>query len=81
MELTYCYSNKIDLELLQDMGITPDVSTREKKHSLKTVGLAVLASIRMRNMQQDWAGNKKLHENLLRKLEGMRRRQGKTLAR
>ena len=63
------------------MGITPDISVREKKHSLKTVGLAVLGCVRMRRMQQDWAGNKKLHESLLRKLEGMKRRQGETVAR
>lgn len=63
------------------MGITPDVSVRHKKHSLRTVGLAVLASVRIRKMQQAWAGNKKLHESLLKKLEGMKRRQGKTVAR
>jgi hypothetical protein len=81
MNLTVGHSNKIDLELLEEMGITPDVSSREKKHSLKTVGLAVLASIRMRNIQQAWAGNRKLHESLLKKLEVMKRRQGKTVAR
>ena len=63
------------------MGITPDISVREKKHSLKTVGLAVLGCVRMRRMQQAWAGNKKLHESLLRKLEGLKKRQGKTVAR
>ncbi len=63
------------------MGITPDVSVREKKHSLKTVGLAVLGCVRMRNMAQAWAGNQKLHESLLKKLEVMKRRQGKTVAR
>lgn len=55
------------------MGITPDVSVREKKHSLKTVGLTVLACIRVRKMQLAWAGNKKLHESLLRKLEGLKK--------
>jgi hypothetical protein len=63
------------------MGITPDITIREKKHSLKTVGLAVLGCVRMRRMQLAWAGNKKLHESLLRKLEGMKKRQRKTVAR
>ena len=63
------------------MGITPDISIRQKKHSLKIVGLAVLASVRMRKLQQDWASSKKLHESLLKKLEGMKRRSGKTVAR
>jgi hypothetical protein len=66
---------------LEEMGITPDISIRQKKHSLKTVGLAVLASVRMRKLQQDWASNKKLHESLLKKLDGMKRKPGKTVAR
>ena len=32
------------------MGITPDISFREKKHSLKTVGLMVVACLRMKRM-------------------------------
>ena len=75
------FSNKADLQLLEEMGITPDVSFREKKHSLRTVGFTVIACMRMQKMQQAWAGNKKLHESLLKKLDGMKRRQGKTVAR
>lgn len=63
------------------MGITPDQSFRQKKHSLRTVGWVVIASVRMKKMQEAWAGNKKLHESLLKKLDSMRRRQGKTIAR
>lgn len=67
--------------LLEEMGITPDVSFRERKHSLKTVGLMVLGCVRMQKMQQAWVGNKKLHESLMRKLEGMKRKQGKSVVR
>ena len=56
------------------MGITPDYSFREKKHSLRSVGLAVVASIRMQKMAQAWAGNKKLHETLMKKLESMKQK-------
>lgn len=49
------------------------MSFREKKHSLRTVGLAVVASVRMRKMAESWAPQKKLNEVLLKKLEGMRR--------
>lgn len=59
------------------MGITPDISFREKKHSLKTVGLTVVACLRMQKMKESWAGSKKLQESLLRKLEGMRGARGK----
>lgn len=58
--------------MLEEMGITPDVTVREKRPSLRAAGLAVVATIRMRKMQQAWAGNKKLHESLLRKLESMK---------
>lgn len=46
------------------MGITPDMSFREKKHSLRTVGMAVLASVRMRKLQKEGAGLKVLGESL-----------------
>ena len=68
-------SNKADLMLLEEMGITPDVSFRQRKHSVKTVGLIVVACVRMQRMQQAWSASKKVHESLLRKLEGMKRKQ------
>lgn len=49
------------------------MSFREKKHSLRTVGLMVVASVRMKKLQEQWAPQKKLNEVLLKKLEGMRR--------
>nr|POE99332.1 hypothetical protein CFP56_52725 [Quercus suber] len=67
-------SNQVDLRLLEEMGITPDITIREKRHSLKTVGLMVVACVRVQKMQQAWAGNKKLHESLMKKLEGMRKK-------
>lgn len=59
------------------MGITPDATVREKKPSLRTLGWAVVACNRMKNMREAWAGNQRLHEQLVKKLEGMRRRQGR----
>lgn len=61
------------------MGITPDITIRERKHSVKSVGLTVVACLRMRKMMEGWAGNKRLQESLLKKLEGVRgeRRSGK----
>lgn len=72
-------SNAADLRLLEDIGITPDATIREKKPSLRTVGFAVIASLRMQKMREAWAGNKKVQEALVRKFEGMRRGKGKTL--
>ena len=67
--------------MLEEMGITPDMTIREKKPTLRTVGWTVIATLRMQKMQQAWAGNKKLHESLLKKLEGMKKRQGSSAKR
>jgi hypothetical protein len=72
-------SNAADLRLLEDIGITPDATIREKKPSLRTLGFAVIASLRMQKMREAWAGNKKVQEALVRKFEGMRRGKGKSL--
>jgi hypothetical protein len=56
------------------MGITPDISYRSRKHTLKTVGLAVVAGIRMQRCAETWRGQRKVHALLVQKLEGMRRR-------
>ena len=63
------YSNKEDLRMLEDMGISPDRTVREKKPTLKTVGTAVVAMLRMQKMAAAWSENKKVHESLLKKLE------------
>ena len=75
------HSNKADLRLLEEMGITPDTTVKEKKtRSLRSVGIAVIATVRMQKMQAAWAGNKKLHESLMKKLEGLRRKSGQAQA-
>lgn len=58
--------------MIEEMGITPDLTVREKRPSLKAAGLAVIATIRMRKMKEAWAGSRKLHESLLKKLEAMK---------
>ena len=77
----YHRCNLADLELLEEMGITPDISFREKKHSLRTVGQAVIACVRMRKMREAWGENKKLHESLMKKLESMKKTQGRVVGR
>lgn len=72
--LTHMDSNKADLKMLEEMGITPDRSVRERKPTLRTVGLAVIATVRMQKMQQAWMSNRKLHESLMKKLEGMKKK-------
>lgn len=71
-------SNGAHLNLLEEMGITPDFSFHEKKASLKSVGIAVLASVRMRKMAEEWRGSRKVQESLVRKLEGMGKGGGKS---
>jgi hypothetical protein len=67
-------SNKEDLRLIEEMGITPDISYRSRKHSLKTIGLAVMAAVRMQKLSEQWAGQKRVHAQLVQKVEAMRRR-------
>lgn len=71
-------SNQEDLHLISEMGITPDISIHSKKPSLKAAGLAVIATIRMKKLSEGWAANRKVHAQLVRTLEGMRRRSGRT---
>lgn len=73
MLTTFLNSNAADLKLLEEIGFTPDATIREKRPTLRTVGFAVIASIRMQKMREAWAGNKKVQEALVRKFEGMRR--------
>jgi len=70
-------SNQEDLHLISEMGITPDVSIHSKKPTLKAAGLAVMAALRMKKLSDGWAANRKVHAQLVKTLEGMRRRSGK----
>lgn len=60
------------------MGITPDPNASfynsAKRPSLRCVAFAVMASLRMKKMADAWAVNRKVHESLVRTLEGMRGR-------
>jgi hypothetical protein len=60
------------------MGITPDVTVHDRRPKLKSAAIAVIAAIRMQKMADGWAQNKKIHEQLKAKLEGMRRNNGKS---
>ena len=66
--------------MLEKMGVTPDKSIREKKPTLKAVSIMVLASVRMRRLQTEWAGQKKIQASLARKVEQMRRESSKNRA-
>lgn len=60
------------------MGITPDTTLRPEKPSLKRVGLAVLATIRMRRGAEAWAKSRKIHDRLVGKVKEMRRGEGRS---
>jgi hypothetical protein len=74
------YSNQADLKLLEDMGITPSRSIRERRPSIKTVGLMVIFLARVRKFARVWGEKKKVQEQLALKLEGMRARKVHTQA-
>lgn len=74
------YSNKEDLKLIEEIGITPDISYHKRRPGLKAAGLAVIALLRMKKMSDDWAVQRKVHAQLVGKLEAMRRRSGRAAA-
>ena len=41
---------------------------------IETVGLMVLASVRMKRLAEGWSKNQEVHRALLKKLEGMKGR-------
>ncbi|KAF2862129.1 hypothetical protein K470DRAFT_15097 [Piedraia hortae CBS 480.64] len=70
----YNKCNQTDLRLLEEMGITPDMTVlTEQRPSLRSVGLMVISCIRMKRLQQSWAANARVQEALIRKLDAMRR--------
>ncbi|QIX00600.1 hypothetical protein AMS68_006117 [Peltaster fructicola] len=75
----YNECNQADLRLLEEMGITPDQTFRQRKPSLRTLGLTVLATIRMQKMSAAWAENKRTQETLVKKLESMKKAKAKAM--
>jgi hypothetical protein len=61
------------------MGITPDITVHQRRPTLKSAALAVIAAIRMQRLADAWSQNRKIHEQLKAKLEGMRRSSGRGL--
>ena len=59
--------------MLEEMGVTPDRKTREKKPTLKAVALMVVASVRMQRLRREWAMQRKLQAALVKKAEQVKR--------
>ena len=66
-------SNRADLEILEEMGIKPVLKVKGKKRSLRAVGLMIVATVKMKKLQEDWAAQKKIKASLVKKVEQMRR--------
>lgn len=66
------YSNQADLNLIAEMGITPDRTIRERKPSLKTVAKMFIFLSRTKRLAGAWKERVKIQESLVRKLEVVR---------
>ena len=84
MKLTFV-SNKVNLLLLEQMGIYPDASIRAKRPQLKSVVIGVIAIARMRycpwnekvngrRLKDDWAAHKKGGKEVKESLKRMKAR-------
>ena len=73
------HSNHADLQMIEEMGITPDRTIREKRPSLRSAVYLVMAVNRMRQGAQQWREQVKVRQSLVKSLEGMKR--GKTSGR
>jgi hypothetical protein len=51
--------------MLEEMGIVPDRSIRERRPRLKTVAHAVMAALRMRRLKDEWAMTLRAKEKLV----------------
>ncbi|CAN9098053.1 unnamed protein product [Alternaria alternata] len=76
---TYNECNQEDLNLISQMGITPDITVHNHRPKLKSAIIAVVAAIRMQKLADGWAQNRKIHEQLKAKLESMRRNSGRNV--
>ena len=72
-------SNKEDLHMLEEMGVTPDSKSRAKRLTLRAVVFTVLATVRMQRQQREWAVHKKLQASLVKKAQQVQRLSRKTL--
>lgn len=72
-------SNKADLQILGEMGLPPKRREPVKKRRIRAVVYMVIAGVRMRKMQMEWAVNIKLQETLAKKFEQARRRSRKSI--
>jgi hypothetical protein len=77
--LNFPPSNHADLRMIEEMGISPDRSIRERRPRLRSVIWLVIASVRMKKMQREWAVSKKLHASLVKTVEQVRRRSRKSI--
>ncbi|KAF3090431.1 hypothetical protein TWF102_007660 [Orbilia oligospora] len=68
----YSACNKLQRQMVEEMGIFVDRRSRQKRPKLKTVGLAVLAVQRMKIFSGQWAANKVLKASLVKSLEKVR---------
>ena len=53
--------------------MTPDRKIREKRPSLKAVGLMIVAGVRLERLRNEWSAQRKLQANLTKKAAQVKR--------
>ncbi|KAF2433794.1 hypothetical protein EJ08DRAFT_647087 [Tothia fuscella] len=73
----YNACNQADLKLIEEMGITPNREIRDRRPTLKTVAQMFIFCHRTKKLSGQWGESKKIHKELVKKLEIMRGRTGR----
>lgn len=60
--------------MIEQMGIYPDRTIREKRPTLRAAAHMVIAAIRMRKKKEVWEVNKEIQAQLAKTLEKQRQR-------
>jgi hypothetical protein len=70
------YSNQADLNLISEIGITPDRTIRDRRPTFRTLVQMVIFCARTKKLAGVWKEKKKIQESLVRKLEVVRSSRG-----
>jgi hypothetical protein len=65
-------SNATNIRMIEEMGISPGRTFRNKRPTLKTVAQAVVFCLRAKKASAMWADSRRVQDALIRKMEAVK---------